>query len=256
MASIRTLFQLPSKPSWFENITIRPDGTVLATRLDLPELWAVDPTTSSGYCVLRISLPDDVPNQALFGICPLKPDVFAIGVGSYDLFGGTQSKPGSWSIWLADLTGEKPKATKAVDIPEIGMINGIATWDENTVLVTDCLYGKVYKLDVTNGSYSIVLEDETMVAPEDALFKVGINGIKVHRSLGQTYVYFSTTTRYSIYRVPVTVAGDEKSLAIASATACVFNEDESILYVPASGGHAMPVDGKTEPAKVAEVKLR
>ncbi|KAF5666367.1 hypothetical protein FHETE_6251 [Fusarium heterosporum] len=146
-----------------------------------------------------------------------------------------------------------------------------------------------------------------MVPPVDALFKVGINGIKARRSLGKTYVYFSTTARYSIYLVPVTqvvqaadpvetlltgttvgdflvardgttlgctmisntifrvpaaggeavtVAGDEKSLTITSATAYMFNEDEIILNASASGDHAMPVDGKTEPANVAEVKLR
>jgi hypothetical protein len=133
---------------------------------------------------LRITLPDDVPNQALTGICPLKLDIFAIGVESYDLFGGTQSKLRSWSIWLADLTGDQPQVTKVADIPEIGMINGIATWDENTVHVTDCLYGKVCKLDVTTGSYSLVLEDETMTAPADAAFQVGINGIKVRCSSG------------------------------------------------------------------------
>ncbi|KAM0187437.1 hypothetical protein ACHAPI_011153, partial [Fusarium lateritium] len=198
------LFQLPSKPSWFENISIRPNGTVLATRLDQPELWAVDPITSSGSQILRITLPDHVLNQALTGICPLKPNVFAIGAGSYDLLGGTQSKPGSWSMWPADLTEEQPKVTKAADISEIGMINGIATWDENTVLVTDCLYGKLYKLDITTGSYSLALEDKTMTASEDAAFQVGINGIKVHRSSEQTYVYYSTTTRYSVYRIPVT----------------------------------------------------
>ncbi|WZH47920.1 uncharacterized protein QYS62_009083 [Fusarium acuminatum] len=306
MTSTRTLFQLPSKPSWFENITTRPSGTVLATRLDHPELWAVDPTTSSGSQILRIALPDDVPNQALTGICPLKPDVFAIGVGSYDLLGGTQSKPGSWSIWLADLTGDQPKVTKAADIPEIGMINGIATWDEHTVLVTDCLYGKIYKLDVAAGSYSLALEDETMTVPADAPFQFGINGIKVHHSSEQTYVYYSTTMRYSVYRIPVTkelqaagpvetltsgvvvddfvvardgtifvctmvsntiaripaaggesvtVAGEEKSMVVAGATACVFNKDETVLYVSTSGAHVMPVDGVSEPAKVVEVKL-
>ncbi|KAM0249771.1 hypothetical protein ACHAP5_002640 [Fusarium lateritium] len=283
MASTRKLFQLPSKPSWFENISIRPNGTIL-----------------------RIALPDDVPNQALTGICPLKPDVFAIGAGSYDLLGGTQSKPGSWSMWLADLTEEQPKVTKAADISEIGMINGIATWDGNTVLVTDCLYGKIYKLDTTTGSYSLALEDKTMTASEDAPFQVGINGIKVHRSSEQTYIYYSTTTRYSVYRVPVTqepqaagpvetltsgvvvddfvvardgtifvctmisntiaripaadegsvtVAGEAKSLAVAGSTACVFNEDETVLYVSTSGAHAMLVDGVSEPAKVVEVKL-
>ncbi|KAF4966675.1 hypothetical protein FSARC_5664 [Fusarium sarcochroum] len=306
MASTKTLFQLDSQPTWFENICTKSNGTVLATRLDAPEVWAVDPTTSSGSQLLRVPLPEDVPNPALTGICHLRPDIFAIGAGSYDMVENLAPKPGSWSIWLADLTGEEPKVTKAADMPELGFVNGIATWDENTVLVTDCLKGKVHKLDVTTGSYSVALEDESMEIPADAPFQVGINGIKVHRTSEQTYVYYTTTSRFSVYRVPVTqelqaagpvetlasgivaddiavardgavyvctmvtntvaripaaggevatVAGEEKAMTVAGSTACVLSEDEKTLYVVTAGANAVPVDGKTEPAKVVEVKL-
>ncbi|KAM0187438.1 hypothetical protein ACHAPI_011154 [Fusarium lateritium] len=65
----------------------------------------------------------------------------------------------------------------------------------------------------------------------------------------------------TIARIPaaggesMTVAGEAKSLAVAGSTACVFNEDETVLYVSTSGTYAMPVDGVSEPAKVVEVKL-
>ncbi|KAI8717537.1 SGL domain-containing protein [Fusarium sp. LHS14.1] len=306
MASTKTLFQLSSQPTWFENISIRPNGTILATRLDVPEVWAIDPVTSSGSSLFRIPLPKDVPSQALTGICALRPDVFAIGAGIYDMTGGAGAKAGSFSMWLADLTGQEPKVTKVTDIPEIAMINGMATWDENTVLVTDCLKGKVYKLDVTSGTYNIALEDETMEIPAGAPFQVGINGLKVHRTSDQIHVYYTTTTRYSVYRMPVTqelkhagpvetltsgvvpddlvvardgtvhvctnvtntvarippgggdvvtVAGEAKAMTLAGATSCVFGEGEKVLYVATAGGNATPVDGKTEPAKIVEVRL-
>ncbi|XEV02141.1 hypothetical protein FSHL1_007428 [Fusarium sambucinum] len=291
MASTKTLFQLTSQPTWFENIAIKSDGTIVTTRLDVPEIWAVDPETSSGIQVLRIPFPDEIANQALTGICSLKPDVFAVGAGSFDLLGGAISKPGSWSIWLADLTTEQPQVKKVADMPVIGMINGIAAWDESTVLVTDCLDGKVYTLTLRRA---------------DAPFQVGINGIKVHRTSEQTYIYYTTTSRFSVYRVPVTqqlqaagpaetlasgvvgddfavtgdgtvylctnisntvvqipaaggvtrkVAGDEKTLELAGATACVFSEDEKVMYVATSGANVMPVDGQTEPAKIVQVSL-
>ncbi|KAM6514958.1 hypothetical protein FSOLCH5_009195 [Fusarium solani] len=306
MASTRTLFQLSSQPTWFENISIRPNSTILATRLDVPEVWAVDPTNSSGSLLFRIPLPKDVPSQALTGICALRPDVFVIGAGIYDMTGGTGAKAGSFSVWLADLTGQEPKVTKVTDTPEIAMINGMATWDENTALVTDCLSGKVYKLDVISGTYNIALEDETMEIPAGAPFQVGINGLKVHRTAEQIHVYYTTTTRYSVYRMPVThelkpagpvetlasgvvpddlvvahdgtvyvctnvtntvarippgggdvvtVAGEAKAMTLAGPTACVLGEGEKVLYVATAGGNATPVDGKTEPAKVVEVRL-
>jgi hypothetical protein len=182
MTSTKTLFQLTTQPTWFENIAIKSNGTIVTTRLDVPEVWAVDPETSSGFQVLRVPLPDEIPNQALTGICSPKPDVFAIGAGSFDMLGGAKPKPGSWSIWLADLTTEQPKVIKVADIPAIGMINGIAAWDDSTVLVTDCLNGKVYTLDVETGLYNVALEDETMTIPADAPFQVGINGIKTRRT--------------------------------------------------------------------------
>ncbi|KAG4254136.1 hypothetical protein FPRO03_06476 [Fusarium proliferatum] len=306
MSNTRTIFQLNSQPTWFENISLRPRGTILATRLDVPEVWEIDPEKSTGSKILRVLLPDDIPNPALTGICCLKPDVFAVAAGSFDMLGGAKSKPGSWSIWVADLAGEQAKVTKIADMPEIGMINGIATWDENTALITDCLYGKVYKLSVATGSYNVTLEDDTFTIPADAPFQVGLNGIKVHRFAEQTYVYYTTTSRFCVYRVPVTqqvqaegpietlapglvaddfalardgtmyvctnisntvvripatggkavlVAGEAKAFDVAGSTACVFGEDEGVLYISTSGANAVPVDGKTEPAKIVEVRL-
>ncbi|RGP80200.1 hypothetical protein FLONG3_1734 [Fusarium longipes] len=258
MASTKTLFQLSAQATWFENISTRPNGTVVATRLDVPEVWAVDPETSSGFQVLRVPLPDEVPHQALTGICSIKPDVFAIGAGSFDLLGGAKPKPGSWSIWLADLTTEQPKVTKVADIPAIGMINGIAAWDDNTVLVTDCLNGKVYRLDVQSGLYSVALEDETMTIPADAPFQVGINGIKVHHTSEQTYIYYTTTTRFSVYRVPVTkqlqtagpvetlasgVVGDDFAVARDGTVYLCTNISNTVVQIPAAGGAAGKVAG-------------
>jgi hypothetical protein len=35
----------------------------------------------------------------------------------------------------------------------------------------------------------------------------------------------------------------------------VLSENEKVLYVATSGANVMPVDGKTEPAKIVQVKL-
>ncbi|EEU39388.1 uncharacterized protein NECHADRAFT_94325 [Fusarium vanettenii 77-13-4] len=266
MASIKTLFQLSSQPTWFENICIRPNGTILATRLDVPEVWAIDPATSSGSSLFRIPLSKDVPSQALTGICALRPDVFAIGAGIYDMAGGTGAKAGSFSVWLADLTGQEPKVTKVTDIPEIAMINGMATWDENTALVTDCLKGKVYRLDVTSGTYNIALEDETMEIPAGAPFQVGINGLKVHRTTEQIHVYYTTTTRYSVYRMPVTQelkpAGPVETLAsgvvpddlIVAQDGTVYvctNVTNTVARIPPGGGGVVTVAGEAKAMTLA-----
>ncbi|PNP37751.1 hypothetical protein TGAMA5MH_10352 [Trichoderma gamsii] len=69
MTSTKTLFQLDSQPTWFENISIRSNGTILATCLDVPELWAIDPCTSTGKLVLSLPASPATAN-ALTGIWP------------------------------------------------------------------------------------------------------------------------------------------------------------------------------------------
>ncbi|RBR03120.1 hypothetical protein FVER53590_10350 [Fusarium verticillioides] len=266
MSHTRTIFQLDSQPTWFENITLRPSRTILATRLDVPEIWEIDPEKSTGFKILRIPLPDDIPNPALTGICCLKPDVFAVAAGSFDMIGGAKPKPGSWSIWVADLAGEQAKVTKIADMPEIGMINGIATWNENTALVTDCLYGKVYKLSVATGSYNVTLEDDTFTIPADAPFQVGLNGIKIHRFSEKTHVYCTATSRFCVYRVPVTqeaqAAGPVETLApglVADDFAVAHdgtmyvctNISNTVVRIHATGGDAVVVAGEAKAFDVA-----
>ncbi|CAH0021025.1 unnamed protein product [Clonostachys rhizophaga] len=200
MASLKTIFKLPNKGTCFENITINPtDGTLLVTRTDCPEVWRVDPVTGEGSCLVMI------PGVAsVTGICRLSDHTFALGAGNFDPAMGPVT--GSWSIWILELflNNEQPGLRKAAAIPPIGFVNGIAMWDANTVLATDCSNGKVYSVDISEkDTFEVALQDETMTVPAGAPLPIGINGIKVHRTPSQTFVYYTTTMRMSLYRVPV-----------------------------------------------------
>ncbi|CAG9998566.1 unnamed protein product [Clonostachys byssicola] len=200
MASLKTIFKLSNKGTCFENITINPrDGTLLVTRTDCPEVWRVDPVTGEGSCL--VTIPDVA---SVTGICRLTDRAFALGAGNFDPTTGPEA--GSWSIWILELfpNNEQPGLRKVAAIPPIGFINGIATWDANTVLATDCANGKVYSVDISKrDTFEVALEDETMTVPAGAPLPIGINGIKVHRTPSQTFVYYTTTMRMSLYRVPV-----------------------------------------------------
>ncbi|CAH0043755.1 unnamed protein product [Clonostachys solani] len=200
MASFKTIFQLSNKPTCFENITISPiDGTLLVTRTDRPEVWRVDPVSGDGSCLVTIPGVTSVT-----GICRLGDSTFALGAGNFDSTTGPEA--GSWSIWVLELfpSNEQPGLRKAAAIPPIGFINGIAMWDPNTVLATDCANGKVYSVDVSQkDTFEVALADETMTVPAGAPLPIGINGIKVRRTPSDTFVYYTTTMRMSLYRVPV-----------------------------------------------------
>ncbi len=123
----RVVFQLPDVGSWFENIAVRASGTLLVTRVDVPEVWEVDPATGSGS--LLATFP--APVGSITGITELTPDVFVVGAGQYNLGSGTVA--GSYGVYLLDLSGGSPPSPKlVVQMPEVGLLNGLTTWDAET----------------------------------------------------------------------------------------------------------------------------
>lgn len=67
--SVSTLFSLPGNSSWLENLAIRPSGnTILATRLDVPQLWSINIPTGEGIILAKAS-----SSTALVGITQRLP---------------------------------------------------------------------------------------------------------------------------------------------------------------------------------------
>lgn len=343
MAGIsKIVFQLSTQPSFFESITARPNGSLLLTRQDVNELWEVDPVTGMGKCVVTI------PGvESLTGFCEVSPDVYAVGAGIYRVATHEGAVPGSFSLWIVDLTGTEPQFRQVVKIPEIGQLNGVATWNTNTVLAADSYFGKIYRINLVNGTYSVCIDNNTTNDPPQSPVKMGANGIKV-RSIGRkAYVYYTNTTRLCFCRVPVddrvTPTGEVEVLArgfispdeaagtsleafasssgsthedaasqpssgvlisgfmpddfcfdkngaayvtthptnmvfkispdssnavkvvggytlweAASATACTFGRsanDQNVLYISTAGANVIPIDGRTEPAKILAINI-
>jgi hypothetical protein len=214
MAPVKTVFQLDHKPTWFENIAVRANGTLLVTRLDVPELMEVDPVTGSGKTIATIP-----GSKSLTGINELTPDVFTVGAGDYDLASGTVI--GSYCLWLVDLTGAEPSLRQVTEkMPGVGLLNGTTTWDETTVLAADSASGQLFKIDVTSGKYTVCLSGEHLLPAEGAPMPLGINGVKIHDG----YVYFTNTTRATFYRVPVDA--DAKPTGEIEVQATGFPQDD------------------------------
>ncbi|KAI9159008.1 putative hetero-Diels-Alderase [Paramyrothecium foliicola] len=228
---MRIIYQHNDQTSWFENIAVRPNGDLLVTRLDAPEIYAVDP--ESGDSSVLVSFLQDAQLRSVMGITELTPDIWAVGVGWYDHAQGGP-RAGSWEIWRLDLTGSKPATTLTAKIPEAGMINGLTTWNETTALAVDSLYGKVFRIDIQSGTYSVALEDPaTMAPPSDAPVQIGINGVRARDG----YVYYTNTTLMSIYRIPVDeklqAKGPAETLAVGIVPDdfCFDEENEGVLFI-------------------------
>lgn len=129
--------------------------------------------------------------------------MYAFGGGIYHLENHEGTVPGSYSVWVVDLRGNKPDVRLVGKAPELGQLNGVATWDSETIVMADSYYGKVYQMNLITGSTSVCLEDDTLNDPPDAPVRMGVNGIKVRKNGGTKYIYYSSTTRMLLCRVPV-----------------------------------------------------
>lgn len=209
------LFQFQGNGSFIDNIEFRPDGTVLLTRIDVPEVWSVDPHTGTGSLVYNFS-GDNATISSCFGITEIDYDVFAVVAGEFDVK-TFQATPGSFSIWKLDFTVQHkedhdtlldgrfkrtftPTVSKVAEIPEakaLGASTLFRNRESRYLLVSDSPEGMIWKIDLKTGYYNIpTLSDESMLpAPNGP--PMGVNGIHIFDG----YLYYASVTRREFRRV-------------------------------------------------------
>lgn len=216
---IKTLFQFPNNGSWVDNIVLRSDGSLLLTRLDVPEVWSIN--TESGNASLAHSFPNAT---SCFGISEIDHDVFAVVVGNFSTKTYAPT-PGSFSVQkldfsrMNDTTNERstkgPAVSNIASLPEAQALNGMTSFtkDSHLVLIADSPKGAVWKVDTMTGEYSVALNDTSLQPAEGQALPLGVNGLKVLDG----YLYFSSTTRMQYGRVKVnddaTPAGEFEIIA-------------------------------------------
>ncbi|PYH44069.1 uncharacterized protein BP01DRAFT_299267 [Aspergillus saccharolyticus JOP 1030-1] len=195
-----TLFQYSTTGTWLENIALGPPSTntLLVTRMDVPELWAVDTIAHNATRVATF------PNAtACMGITPVDEGIYAVVAGSLVITDIGHPVEGSWSVYTVDVSaisdGEAP-VRKVVDLREAGWLNGMTLFPDRVVLIADSVNGVIWQLDARTGEYSVALNDTASMAasPTDPL-GLGVNGVRVWKE----YVYYSTDSRSAVFRVPV-----------------------------------------------------
>jgi hypothetical protein len=177
--SVSQLYQY-QKGTWLENLVVRPNGKVLATRFDNPLLVEFEPSNASSEPKTIYTFPEALGATGLTKVDGHR-DLYAAASGNFSLTAGLTPK--SWVIWTIDLQDEnKPKVTK-FPVPAVALVNGIASLraSEHALVVSDSILGIIGKLDLKTGVYSTVLNNTlTQKLVPDA--ELGINGIRRHKS--------------------------------------------------------------------------
>lgn len=161
-----------------ENVAVRSNGQILATNMNAATLYAVDPVAKTSTTALTVT-----GASGLSGIGEYAPDIFAV-------IGGK-------GIYKVDFTASPPKSSLIRTITEANNLNGLAVFDNSSVLVADAGKGVVYKFDVNSGNYAVVLQDTTM-APSGGI-PFGIDGIKYRDGV----VWYTNIFKNSFHKVAV-----------------------------------------------------
>jgi len=196
-----------------ENLAIRPNGNVLITRFDVPQLWEIDP--SSGSTVLVHDFQSQTTNTIL-GITEYEKDIYVVGGGTLNQT-SFLGKPGTWAVWRVDLRAKNSpaKVDLITTIQEAILLNGLAVLppptmrrDERSsksksILVADSASGVVYTVSPSQKSYKVFYSDPDTMSPAPNAFPlIGVNGVRFFTDRARTsYLYYSVTSVSRFYRV-------------------------------------------------------
>lgn len=217
--SVTPLYQFPLG-SWLENIVVRPNGHILLTRFDVPELWEINPfSPSTSY---DASIVYTFANTTgLTGIAEIAPDIFAVAAGTGN------NTAGSFSIWKIGMDARgTATATKVISIPEATILNGMALLSPHaggTILVGDSAQGLVYRVNMTNGDHSVAIQDPAMLA--NASPAIGVNGLKIRHG----HLYFTNTLQGTLSRIPINSWTGVATGPVNVITSSVFGADDFTL---------------------------
>lgn len=208
-ASVRQVYEFPND-TWVENLAVRSDGQLLVTVITTPNVYLIDPSSSTSRLVAHFS-----DSLAVLGITELEDDVFAVVRGNFSI-APLSYTPGSWYISKIDLRDQNnPKTTTIAHVAEGQVLNGITTVAPGSkyLLVADSTAGVVWRLNSKTSQIDCVL-NTTATQPTAPLVEGGLGVNGVHTEAG--YLYFTNTNR-GFYRVPIhsdgTKAGNVVQLA-------------------------------------------
>lgn len=255
------VYDVPKLNTWYENLAVRSNGKILATRLDVPQLYEFSPQD-----------PFSEPNlvhtfssaTGLAGITEVvgRPDVFVVLAGNFL----SETAPGNHTLWTVDMSKPTPKIASIAILPTTALLpNGMASLDasEHAVLISDStvLNGSVWRCDLKSGAYTLAIADPKMKKTSPAAGQ-GVNGIRIFNG----YLYFTNSFAPYLARIPIhangTAAGASEIVGYSVKTDWTFDDfaiaEDGTAYVATGTGNAVTritPDGKVTILPINETSL-
>ncbi|KAM0799485.1 hypothetical protein BDR22DRAFT_822469 [Usnea florida] len=237
--------------TWYENLAVRPDGTVLLTTATSPTLYHLDPFAASPSPIPIHTFPAPLTTLGITAASHF-PDTYYLIVANSTLgmnFVYTVAFPGPPQNTTTTNTSTNitPIINLTASLPSAGILNGLAPLTPRTLLASDSGKGCVWAIDTQSGASRIALSDPLM-APRGIIANgsysvVGINGIRVR---GEE-LFFTNSAQAVFARVDLSsllLSSSSNSSSSLNATAHVIaralpgDTYDDFALAPATGGRA------------------
>ncbi|KAI1478110.1 hypothetical protein F4774DRAFT_419666 [Daldinia eschscholtzii] len=203
--------QLPSD-SWFEAFALRPNGKILACRLDEPKMYTFNPEDQNATPELLHSFSDEDETNGLVDAEPIPGtnDEYFLLSTIGDLNNVQFTDPIIWRVALSPDDSSPPKITKICAIPESGLCAAVIAVTDRVVILPDSTKNCIWRVDTQTGEATILLADDTMkIANGDGNF-FGLNRICVT----DEFIWFTNTSAGTLCRLPIERLHDDPATAI------------------------------------------
>ncbi|KAK5636318.1 hypothetical protein RRF57_012030 [Xylaria bambusicola] len=204
------LTQAPSE-SWFEGFVVRPNGKVLATRLDKPELYTFEADDQDAVPQLVCTLPDC---NSLINICPIPgyEDEYFVLCSTADLELVSHRDVWLWRLVMGSDDSIPPKTIRVTSVQDDGFCLGVSAVSDHVLLLPDGKTGCIWQLGTQTGKMTVFADDESMKRGAGEGF-FGVNRLQI---VGD-YVYFTNSGGGKLCRLPVELDSSHAEIEIRPA---------------------------------------
>ncbi|KAI0026131.1 hypothetical protein F4780DRAFT_9249 [Xylariomycetidae sp. FL0641] len=196
--------QLPSD-SWFEGFVTRPNGKILATRLDQPELYTFDGEDEETTPKL-VTTFDECNSLINISALPGRRDEYVVLTGYLNLEACTCKDCIVWHVKLDENDAKPPTIEKITALPmdKVLFPLGMEAVSEHVCLIPDSASARIWRMDTRKGEVEEFLADEATMKINSAEDFFGLNRL----CLKEGFLWFTNTSAGKLCRVPIEMDED------------------------------------------------
>ncbi|OAK98467.1 hypothetical protein IQ06DRAFT_357580 [Phaeosphaeriaceae sp. SRC1lsM3a] len=203
---LSTVYQFPNG-TWLENLAQMRNGSLLVTVIRSADVYIINNVGIAAETATASLVASFPGHNAVLGITEMQKNVFAVAVGNV-----TESNApveGTFGVYSLNLTEDcaattssshagAGKVSKIVDLPEQGLLNGIAFDPPSTLLLADSWKGEIVRLNASSGAVDGIIENAALKSNfSSPSLVIGVNGLRIHND----FLYFSNTVQNLLGRI-------------------------------------------------------